>query len=379
MTPKSHPARLTSPARRSAFFNCGLTGVFLACILTSFLCLQCHLPLLTMGAIVAVAIAIFLALVMVTKIVARRELIIYYHHEIAVVSGTALFLRLIHQPVLAYLDITVLGLGVFLACGRIGCLLVGCCHGRPSRWGITYNEHHAAAGFTHYYVGIPLFPVQALESLFAFGVVALGVRIVLHGSAPGFALTWYVIAYGFARFCFEFLRGDPDRPYFLGFSEAQWTSLVLMSLTVSSEFSGALPWRSWDLEVTLVLVCLMAAICLHRRFRKTPIHRLLHPHHVREVALALEFAASRPRTPEPLIRVGCTSLGIRISAEGHDPCNSLRYYALSRSAPPLTLDAAAVLAATMCRLKDPRGRFKLLAGNHGVFHCLVLRETDPKS
>ncbi len=367
----------TSTERYSPFYICGCSGFLLALAVEIGLAIRLSLPLWVGVIIVPAAVFIFLALVMATKIVAGHELIIYYHHEIAVLSGVALFLRLLHQPVLPYLDITALGLGVFLACGRIGCLLVGCCHGRPFRWGITYREHHAVAGFTPYYVGIPLFPVQALESLFVLGVVALGARIVLHGGAPGSAFTWYVIAYGFARFCFEFLRGDPDRPYFLGFSEAQWTSLALMSLTVSSEFSGALPWRALHVEITLVLVCLMAALSLHRRFRETPTHRLLHPHHVREVALALEFTASCPHTPQPQIRVGCTSLGVRISAQGADLNSSVRYYALSRIAPPLTPNAAAILATTICRLRHPRGRFTLLRGNHDVFHCILLRETAP--
>ena len=39
-------------------------------------------------------------------------------------------------PVLPYLDLTCLGLGIFLVCGRQGCLMVGCCHGKPCGWGI---------------------------------------------------------------------------------------------------------------------------------------------------------------------------------------------------------------------------------------------------
>jgi len=331
-----------------------------------------------MGAIVAASITIFLALTMATKILVGHELIIYYHHEIAVLSGVALFLRLLHQPVLPYLDITVLGLGVFLACGRIGCLLVGCCHGRPCRWGITYHVHHAAAGFTPYYVGIPLFPVQALESLFALAIVAFGVCRVLLGSAPGSSFTWYVIAYGFGRFCFEFLRGDPDRPYFFGFSEAQWTSLILMSLTVSSEFSWALPRRPWHLGITLALVFLMIAVSVHRRFRETATHWILHPRHIREVARALEYATESRSRFKPEIRVGCTSLGIQISSAAAD--NSAgeicTHYCLSRRGQPMTLDAAATLASVICRLQHHPPQFRLISGNNHVFHCVILRQAQ---
>jgi hypothetical protein len=354
----------------------GCAGLAIACSLTNVLVVHLGLSLSLMLVIVTLSILIFIVLVMATKIVIGHEFIIYYHHEIAVLSGIALFLRLLHQPVLPYLDIFVLGLGVFLACGRIGCLLVGCCHGRPCRWGITYREHHAAAGFTPYYVGISLFPVQALESFFALAVVGFGVRMVLHGGAPGSALSWYVIAYGFGRFCFEFLRGDPERPYFFGFSEAQWTSLILMSLTVYSEFSHALPRQLWHLGVTLALVLLTVAVAIHRRFRKFPTHRLLHPRHIREVACALEYAAASPSRLAPEIRVGCTSQGIQISSATTDSSAGEihAHYCLSRRVHPLTFDAAATLAGVICQLRHHPRHFRLIPGNNHVFHCVILRQ-----
>jgi hypothetical protein len=366
-----------SSARQYSLFQIfGYSGLLLAFAVETGLVMRVSLPVWVGVAIVPLAVVIFLALAMATKIVIGHELIIYYHHEIAVLSGSALFLRLLRQPVLPYLDIFVLGLGVFLACGRIGCLLVGCCHGRPYRWGITYHEHHAAAGFTPYYVGISLFPVQALESFFALAVVGFGVRMVLHGSAPGSAFSWYVIAYGFGRFCFEFLRGDPERPYFFGFSEAQWTSLILMSLTVSSEFSHALPWQPWHGGITVALVLLMVAVSLHRRFRKTPTHWLLHPRHIREVACALEYAAASPSRLVPEIRVGCTSQGIQISSATTDSSAGEihAHYCLSRRVQPLTIDGAATLAGVICQLQHHPRHFRLIPGNNNVFHCVILRQ-----
>jgi uncharacterized membrane protein YoaK (UPF0700 family) len=362
----------TSAEKYSPFHLCGCSGLFLAFALEMGLAIRLSLALWVCVIIVPAAVIVFLALVMATNILGRHELIIYYHHEIAVLSSVALLLRVLHRPVLPNLDIFVLGLGVVLSCGRIGCLLVGCCHGRPYRWGITYHEHHAAAGFTPYYVGIPLFPVQALESLFALVVVAFGVRIVLQGSAQGSAFTWYVIAYGFGRFCFEFLRGDPERPYFFGFSEAQWTSLILMSLTVVSEFSRTLPLRPWHLVATLALAFIMVAVTLHRFFRRTPTHRLLHPRHIREVAHALEYAATGQSWPKPQIPVGCTSLGIQISSAGANSAPELcAHYCLSRRGEPLTFEAATALAKIVCQLQHHPRHFDLLPGNNHVFHCIV--------
>src|SRR5262249_39131819 len=142
-----------------AFQICGYTGLGLAILLAMSLARYPGLSPLIMALIVATAVPTFLGLVMATKIITGEERIIYYHHEIAVMLAAAALLWVASQPMLPYLDITILGIGAFLACGRIGCLMVGCCHGRPSRWGIRYTPDHAAAGFTDYYVGVVLSPI----------------------------------------------------------------------------------------------------------------------------------------------------------------------------------------------------------------------------
>jgi hypothetical protein len=137
--------------------------------------------------LVLTAVLTFLALAMVTKIITGEENLIYYHHEIAVMVVAACLLNLLYQPVLPYLDITILGLGTFLAFGRVGCLMVGCCHGRPHGRGVCYRAEHAAAGFTPYLVGVRLFPIQAVESVWVFSIVVVGVclsRVVISRARP---------------------------------------------------------------------------------------------------------------------------------------------------------------------------------------------------
>jgi hypothetical protein len=265
----------------------------------------------------------FLALAMVTKIITGEEQLIYYHQEIAILIAAAVFLKMIDQPLLPYLDVTILGIGTFLVCGRLGCLMGGCCHGRPHRWGVRYRKEHADAGFTHYYVGVRLFPIQAVESFWVLVLVIVGYGLVLGRSAPGEALAWYVIAYDIGRFCFEFLRGDPNRPYHWGFSEAQWISFFLMCAVVWAEVSGALVFHTWHVVATAAMISVMVAVAIARRYSQTDSHKFLNPRHVKEVADAIErvSAAVAERTtltrenPRPeVIPVGCTSLGIQISA-----------------------------------------------------------------
>ncbi len=366
-----------------AFQVCGYTGFILGLMQSTVLTNALSLSNLVLLGITGVVIMTFYGLVMATKTVTGEEQITYYHHEIAVMAMVTLFLRLTHQPLLPYLDVAILGIGSFLAFGRIGCLLVGCCHGRPWRWGVCYNSEHAAAGFAPCYVGVPLFPVQALESLWALCIVAVGTTMILRGGVSGSALTWYVIAYGAARFCLEFLRGD-GRPYLLGFSEAQWISLILMTLVVYGEMSGTVPCQRWHSAIAIAVAVIMAGVSIERRFRKVPTHRLLHPRHIREIAESLDFAVpscARPfavsskETLRPWIRVGRTSLGVQISGcvleiQGH----FLPYYALSSSGRPLTTDTATVLADLICRLRHPHCDFDLFCHTATVSHFVVLCE-----
>ncbi|HZY72321.1 MAG TPA: prolipoprotein diacylglyceryl transferase family protein, partial [Edaphobacter sp.] len=136
---------MLSPGR--AFQLSGSAGLVAALLLGLDLARHRALSPRVVIALWIVAILTFLGLAMATKILTRRERLIYYHHEIAVTLSAALFLKLSGRPVLPYLDILAAGLGLFLACGRIGCLAAGCCYGRPSRRGIRYGDAHVHLGF----------------------------------------------------------------------------------------------------------------------------------------------------------------------------------------------------------------------------------------
>ena len=122
-----------------------------------------------------------------------------------------------------------LGIGI----GRIGCLLRGCCYGRPTgaSWlGIDLGD------------GVPRYPTQIIESLFGFllfvALLWLRKRVVEEGRL----FTIFMLAYFTFRFGIEFLRQEPRGP--LGLTLAQCVCLGVIGYY--------LPKYLWHKEPALV-------------------------------------------------------------------------------------------------------------------------------
>jgi prolipoprotein diacylglyceryltransferase len=367
----------------SAFLVWGYTALGLALVLTTTLSIYLGRSPLMMVMIAAVAVVTILSLAMAIKIVTGEEQLVHYHHAISIVAVTSLLLWFSAEPVLPYLDLTVLGIGMFLAAGRVGCFMVGCCHGRPCRWGVRYRDEHAEAGFPRCYVGVRLFPVQLLESVWVLFIVGICGLLLLSGHPPGTCLGSYVVGYGAGRFLMEFMRGDAERPYLWGFSEPQWTSLGLMCLLSVLELAGGLPFEIWHFAVTASVLLAMLGIALKRRLQPNTAHQLLSPPHVGELAEALGLVTDQrsrmgaslrwSRTSKPRqVQIACTSLGVQVSASIIDTLTNRTYhYALSQRDSDMTEETARRLSRLILKLRSASGPSEFLAGHQGVFHLLI--------
>ncbi len=375
-----HPQVRILGKLQSTFLICGYIGLSLAILLSVGLVLDQGLSPWVMLGVVATAVLTFLALAMVARIITGEEQLTYFHHEIAVLFSTTVFLWLLHQPMLGYLDATILGLGLFVACGRVGCLMVGCCHGRPHQWGVCYRDEHVKAGFPAYLAGVRIFPIQAIESLWLFGTVIIGSLLVLNGYPAGVALAWYLVVYGIGRFSFEFLRGDPARPYKWGFSEAQWTALIQISLVTLAGVAGLVPFSPFAVVAMSSMAIAMLALSLHRRLGQADDDQLLHPRHIKEIAEVvnrISQAASGEANTPIVMDIQSTSVGIRISASRvHGPAGPVNHYALSSERNPLNEKSARILADLIVKLRHPEQPSQVLQGNHHVFHVLVHSQAD---
>jgi prolipoprotein diacylglyceryltransferase len=368
MTNGTLPPRLRILGRSwSSFQVCGVIGLALGTSLALSLASYAGLSRVVVVVLLSSGLVTFLALAMGHKIVTGREALVYYHHEIAILSVAAALLATLQLPVLPYLDVTALGLGVFLACGRIGCLMVGCCHGKPGRWGVRYGVEHAVEGFPGCYVGARLFPVQALEAVLVALVVAAGAIAILQRQPAGTAWSLYVVSYAAARVWLEELRGDGIRPYALRLSEAQWTSLAIILAVVLAGWQGRVPWSPWHGAAALITAASLAWIAARRHGRRA----LLHPRHAGEIA---EIVNAAPSVGAP-IAVQRTSQTIGVSTQPLGPhgADDTRLYSISRADRRLTLDEAAGVARLIADLVAAGASRELVRGGRDVFHLIVHR------
>jgi Prolipoprotein diacylglyceryl transferase len=345
------------------------SGIFAGILFAISLSLASDVPLEATAGVIAAGLLAAGALAWGTQIFSGREMYTFYHYQLVVLVAGGGVLALMHRPVLPVLDLMGPMLGLVQAFGRLGCFMAGCCHGRPYRWGVRYGQVHAEHGFAQELVGVRLFPIQAVESLCLFAIAASGAALVLSGASAGSALATYLVGYATIRFALEFARGDDARPHVFGFSEAQWTAVIVVSATAAAEIAGVLPFVPWHLALVAAAGLTALAVAVYRRF--TPSYTLFRPGHVSEIARVLDALAGSPSSAGQLPRVARTSLGLGLSVGNlhHDRM----HYALSSREGALSEATAKRLAALILSLRHTPASSQLLPGGHGVFHVLIER------
>lgn len=305
-------------------------------------------------------IALFVG-VKASEIAFGYERIVFYEKLLLTLGLSALALWIAGARVASGVDLVTLGVGTFLAFGRIGCFMVACCHGRPWRWGVRYTPEHADAGFPRRWVGRPLFPIQLADSLLSASAVAAGTVVFLRSPAPGAATGVYLCIYGAGRFMLELFRGDKNRPYWLGVSEAQWTAAAT-TWGVVAVLGPRLP----QLAVAAAITAGAAALVVARRRLLLPRYWLTCPTHVEE----LHRLGSRLRaTPDGAAAV--TTLGLRLSLRAL-PGGELHDYVISHGRRPVSAATARALARQLGLDAQVHP-----GATAGLVHLLVDRRTEP--
>jgi phosphatidylglycerol:prolipoprotein diacylglycerol transferase len=110
------------------------------------------------------------------------------------------------------MDLSALTIPLPWAVSKLGCLLNGCCYGRPSSlpWAISFPEGSAADP-----AGVPLHPTQVYEILLMIGLWIL-FRRLRQDRWQGTWILWFVGVYGLGRATLDFFRGDEGRSAEIG-------------------------------------------------------------------------------------------------------------------------------------------------------------------
>lgn len=114
--------------------------------------------------------------------------------------------------------------------GRIGCLMAGCCYGRPtdSFLGIVFTNPHSLAP-----LNISLHPTQIYSSISGFGIFIILMLMRPGRLFHGQIFLWFLILHSTARLFIEKFRGD-DRGILqgAGMSVTQLVSTLLLAGSV---------------------------------------------------------------------------------------------------------------------------------------------------
>lgn len=156
---------------------------------------------------------------------------VFYGGLIAAVAVGLWLVRRYKLPVWTTADLMAPGIALGHVVGRFGCLMAGCCYGRPTdvAWAITFTDPLAAQNVGTP-LGIPLHPTQLYDA--GAELVILGLLLFTERKGRTFAgrTFWlYLLLYAISRFIIEFYRGDPNRgTVFGGLSTSQFVSLLLI-------------------------------------------------------------------------------------------------------------------------------------------------------
>lgn len=158
---------------------------------------------------------------------------VFYGGLIAALVVALVLVRRYQLKMWTVADLMAPGIALGHVIGRFGCLLAGCCYGRPTDlpWGITFTNP-AAATNVGTPLGVPLHPTQLYDAGAELLIMILILATERRGRPFAGRTFWlYMLLYGISRFAIEYFRGD-DRGTMLGLPTSQFVSIVIVPLAV---------------------------------------------------------------------------------------------------------------------------------------------------
>lgn len=222
-------------------------------------------------------------------LIGKKELVFYRYALFIVFINLFFALWLDPDHLLTWLDLTIFGLGVVQGFGRIGCFNAGCCHGCPCHVGVIYNERFFPTTFPNHLINLKVFPIQLIESILIFSIILGDLYFLLNKYTAGTILTFHALSYGGIRFILEFYRGDVERPFFKGFSEAQWTSFgifIAIAILYNCELLPPNPWLAFTANTGILIYS--GQWIMEQNKSRALLRKINHPSHIKDLVLKLK-------------------------------------------------------------------------------------------
>ena len=159
---------------------------------------------------------------------------VFYGGLIAGVGVALWYIRRHRLPLWTTTDVFAPGIALGHVVGRLGCLMAGCCFGRPTSvpWAITFRDPAAAANVGTP-LGVPLHPTQLYEAAAEALILVILLALERRGRPfPGRTFWTYMLLYGVSRFAIEFYRGDNRGLVFGVLSTSQFVSVIVVPLAI---------------------------------------------------------------------------------------------------------------------------------------------------
>jgi phosphatidylglycerol---prolipoprotein diacylglyceryl transferase len=157
----------------------------------------------------------------------REGGLVFYGGLIGAVLATILYLRWKKLPVWKMADALAPSIALGAVFGRLGCLMNGCCYGRPTDlpWAIHFPPDHETKG-----AGVH--PTQIYDSLLNLALYAGLAWLYRRKKFDGQVFATHLVCYAVLRSFVELFRADyaPDK-YFLGgwLTPAQFVSIGILA------------------------------------------------------------------------------------------------------------------------------------------------------
>lgn len=352
--------------RFSIYFILGHLGLGISFLVNGWFCLRLKLPLDIYCTLYLVAVLSFYGSAWLRKAWLGHEHYVLLRSVLFIhltIGGTLGLWGVSYEVALHFLDLLAIAIAWVIALGRLGCQTVGCCEGRAYR-GSWYVAYPRLGSKTR---GIRLIPVQLMESIFAFSLAWVGVLVKLKGISAGEFWISFWLLYTSGRYIFEFFRGDIDRPYWLGFSEAQWIGTVIWGILIGASLLTRLPIQVWHYVLATLGLSVTLLWAIWRSQQKVPWYQLTQPLHLQEFGQA---ALDSQLTNGLQI----TRRHINVSVMQVEPQKYL--YTISHQNHPLPEVWAKRLFRHLQLTRYPEQRTEMRTGSTGMYHMLRYQSGD---